>query len=85
MSLVCFVGRDKEVKGLKINLQQAAATHEALCQQLTSLKERESKLRGDLLLLKEQEKEMEMKVFQLWQVPSWFIIDKSTIRDEVTT
>lgn len=73
------------MKGLKINLQQSAASHEALCQQLASLKERESKLRGDLLLLKEQEKEKEMKVFQLWQVPSWFIIDKSTIRDEVTT
>lgn len=68
-----------------MNVQQSIATHEALCQQLSSLKERESKLRNDLLLLKEQEKEMEMKVFQLWQVPSWFIIDKSTIRDQVAT
>lgn len=75
--------RQREIKGLKINLQQSAASHEALCQQLSSLKERESKLRNDLLLLKEQEKEMEIKVFQLWQVPSWFIIDKSTIKDDV--
>lgn len=68
-----------------MNLQQSAASHEALGQQLASLKERETKLRNDLLMLKEQEKEMEMKVFQLWQVPSWFIIDKSTIRGEVNT
>lgn len=80
-----FLGRQREIKGLKLNLQQSAASYEALCQQLTSLRERESKLRSDLLLLKEQEKEMEMKVFQLWQVPSWFIIDKSTIRGEIST
>lgn len=78
-----FLGRNKEIKGLKVNLQQSVASHEALSQQLASLKERESKLRSDLLLLKENEKEMEVKVFQLWQVPSWFIIDKSSIRGEV--
>lgn len=80
-----FIERDKEVKSLKINLQQSIATHEALCQQLSSLKERENKLNHDLLLLKEKEKDMETKVFQLWQVPSWFIIDMTNIRSDVTT
>lgn len=70
-----FLEREKEISSLKLNLHEATATHEALYNQLCSLRERENKLKNDLLLLKEQEKDMESKVFQLWQVPSWFIMN----------
>lgn len=77
-----FQEREREVKSLRSNLQESIVMQDALCSQLWSLQERETKLRNDLILLKEQEKQMEAKVFQLWQVPSWFIMDLSSAKSE---
>lgn len=49
-------------------------TQNALSQQLNALRQRHCKLKNDLSGLKENEKNMEAKVAQLWQVPSWFVI-----------
>ncbi|KAK9721982.1 HMG (high mobility group) box [Popillia japonica] len=66
--------RETEIKSLQLRLQETSEQHTALYKQLCSLKETESKLKKQFALLKEQEKDMELKVFHLWQVPSWFII-----------
>lgn len=39
-----------------------------------ALRQRHVKLKTDLCVLKEEEHNMEAKVAQLWQVPSWFVI-----------
>lgn len=85
MHALIFLGREKEIKTLERNLQETIATHDALYNQLSSLKERENKLKSDLLLLKEQEKDMEAKVFQLWQVPSWYIMDLDSTKTDTST
>lgn len=75
--------RETEIKTLKYRQNESISQQQALGNQLYQLNERHKKLQKDLLLLKESEKEMESKVFCLWQVPSWFIItDVST--DSVT-
>ncbi|GJQ69246.1 hypothetical protein Trydic_g6393 [Trypoxylus dichotomus] len=66
--------REAEIKSLQLRLQETREQHTALYKQLCSLRETESKLKKQFALLKEQEKDMELKVFHLWQVPSWFII-----------
>lgn len=66
-------------------MQESVATQEALYSQLCSLQDRESKLKSDLVLLKDQEKQMEARVFQLWQVPSWFIMDLSSTKPETAS
>lgn len=78
-----FAERETEIKTLKYRQNESISQQQALGNQLYQLNERHKKLQKDLLLLKESEKEMESKVFCLWQVPSWFIItDVST--DSVT-
>lgn len=66
--------RESELKMLERNLEEIKSNNEALYRQLCSLRERENKLKNDLELEKKREREMEKTVFNLWQVPSWFII-----------
>ncbi|CAG9856710.1 unnamed protein product [Phyllotreta striolata] len=66
--------RESEIKTLKNRQNESISQQQALCNQLHQLSERHKKLQKDLLLLKEKEKDVEGKVFHLWQVPSWFII-----------
>ncbi|KAF2898861.1 hypothetical protein ILUMI_07319 [Ignelater luminosus] len=65
--------REKEIKTLKMRVEEAKAAHDALYQQLHSLKERETTLRNELNRLHNLDREMEIKLFQLWKVPSLFI------------
>ncbi|XP_028129079.2 high mobility group protein 20A-like [Diabrotica virgifera virgifera] len=76
--------REKEIKTLKNRQQEFMSQQQALCNQLHLLNERHKKLQRDLLLLKEKEKETESKVMNLWQVPSWFIINNVSSSDSVT-
>lgn len=55
-------------------LLETSLKHTALCQQVHALRQRHVKLKTDLNALKEEEHNMEAKVAQLWQVPSWFVI-----------
>lgn len=71
---VSVTERELEIRTLRRHLDEIKTNNTALYQQLCSLRERENKLKKDLTLQKEQEKDMELKVFTLWQVPSWFII-----------
>lgn len=83
-----FLGRESEIKTLQRNLDEIKSNNEALYRQLCSLRERENKLKNDLELEKKREREMETKVFNLWQVPSWFIItdlDSATTADKTDT
>ncbi|KAF7274521.1 hypothetical protein GWI33_012826 [Rhynchophorus ferrugineus] len=66
--------RDTEIKTLQNRQQEAMDQQRALCQQLLQLNERHSKLTKNLSQIKEKEKDIEAKVFNLWQVPSWFVI-----------
>lgn len=65
--------REKEIKTLKMRVEEAKAAHNALYQQLHSLKERETTLRNELNRLHNLDREIEIKLFQLWKVPSLFI------------
>ncbi|XP_030758897.1 uncharacterized protein LOC115884448 isoform X2 [Sitophilus oryzae] len=75
--------REYEVSALQNRQQEAIDQQRALCQQLLQLNERYSKLKKDLSRLKEKEKEIEISVFHLWQVPSWFVITDPAASDPV--
>lgn len=70
----CILGRKNDIKFLKNRHEEALSQQHALNQQIYQLSERHKKLQTDLLLLKEEEKQIDNQVFNLWQVPSWFII-----------
>ncbi|EEZ97332.1 uncharacterized protein LOC659902 [Tribolium castaneum] len=75
VNLVAAVARrEREIKSLQRKLQETIMAQSAFCQQLNALRQRHCKLKNDLSSLKEHERNMEAKVAQLWQVPSWFII-----------
>lgn len=42
--------------------------------QLSLLNDRHSKLKNDLSLLKEEEDHIQNRIFELWKVPSLFIV-----------
>lgn len=66
-------------------MEEIKSNNEALYRQLCSLRERENKLKNDLEVETKREKELEIKVFNLWQVPSWLIItDINTTTDNKT-
>nr|XP_022910234.1 uncharacterized protein LOC111421327 [Onthophagus taurus] len=74
-NLICAVSRrEAEIKALKSKLEETLQKNGTLLQQYRSLKEIECGVKKHLALLKEQEKDMELNVFRLWQVPSWFIV-----------
>ncbi|XP_057667817.1 high mobility group protein 20A-like [Diorhabda carinulata] len=73
--------RETEMKIMLNRQREFASQQQALYNQLHQLTERHKKLQKDLLLLKEKEKETESRVFNLWQVPSWFIISNDSITD----
>lgn len=66
--------RETDIKTLQRSLKEKNSGNTALHQQYAQLKERETKLKKELASLKQQEKEMEAVTFNLWQVPSWFVI-----------
>lgn len=76
--------RENEIKNLKNRQQEAIDQQKALCQQLNQLNDRHAKLRKDLSVIKEKEKDIEAKVYQLWQVPSLFVIT-DFVGDDVLT
>lgn len=71
---VYILGRENEIKTLQRSFEEIKSNNEALYRQLCSLRERENKLKNDLELEKKRERDMEMKILNLWQVPNWFII-----------
>ncbi|KAF5307314.1 hypothetical protein FQR65_LT07030 [Abscondita terminalis] len=74
MHLLSLVtNREKELKSMKMRVSESSAAHDALYSQLCSLRERESILKSELGLLKLLENEIEMKMFELWKVPSLFV------------
>ncbi|CAH1981499.1 unnamed protein product [Acanthoscelides obtectus] len=76
--------RETELRILENRRQEAVSQQQALCSQLYLLNERHKKLQKDLLLLKEKEKEVEKCVYNLWQVPSWFVITDPNATDSTT-
>lgn len=66
--------QENEVKTLKNRHQESIEENKALLQQFHQLNERETTLRKDLALKQEKEKELEGQVYQLWQVPSLFVM-----------
>lgn len=74
-----IIEREKEIKSLKSRLEESKMLQAAICQQLLSLTEREQKLRSDLHILEKKEKDIRNQLFQIWKVPSLFLInDMST-------
>lgn len=59
---------------MKLRVNEARAANNALTQQLSSLKERYRGLESEMALLVDSEKRMESAVFELWRVPSLFIL-----------
>nr|CAI5863496.1 unnamed protein product [Callosobruchus analis] len=76
--------RETELRNLENRRQEAVSQQQALCSQLYLLNERHKKLQKDLLLLKEKEKEVEKCVYNLWQVPSWFVMTDINVIDSTT-
>ncbi|KAL1506498.1 hypothetical protein ABEB36_005850 [Hypothenemus hampei] len=68
--------REQEIGTLKIKQQKLVDEQEALCQQLNQLSAAEAALQKDLSAKREIEKELEAKVFHLWQVPSLCVMAK---------
>lgn len=76
--------RENETKILKNRQQEGVDQQKALCQQLIQLNERHVKLQKDLAQMKENERDIETKVYQLWQVPSIFIVTDLVSEDPPT-
>ncbi|VEN47922.1 unnamed protein product [Callosobruchus maculatus] len=76
--------RETELRILENRRQEAVSQQQALCSQLHLLNERHKKLQKDLQALKEKEKEVEKCVYNLWQVPSWFVITDINVTDSMT-
>jgi len=69
--------REMEIKTLTKSVKEKVIMHTSLNQQLRQLKEREATLKRDLNSLKEHEQILEQQSFNLWQVPSWFVMNNS--------
>lgn len=70
--------REIEIKSLKCRLEESRLSQEAIWQQLCSLTERESKLRKDLQILENKEKDIKNQIVELWKVPSLFLVNDVT-------
>lgn len=73
-----FLEREIEIKSLKCRLEESRLSQEAIWQQLCSLTERESKLRKDLQILENKEKDIKNQIVELWKVPSLFLVNDVT-------
>lgn len=71
--------REREIKTVKMRVSESKAENEALYNQLCSLREREATLISELDSLKKLEDDMEMKMFELWKVPSLFVTTELTL------
>ncbi|XP_065172699.1 uncharacterized protein [Atheta coriaria] len=65
--------RETDIKLLQRAIKDKNTLNTALYQQLSLLKDREAKMKKELQLLKEHDKDMKQAVINLWQVPSWFV------------
>lgn len=68
-----FIERETDIKLLQRAIKDKNTLNTALYQQLSLLKDREAKMKKELQLLKEHDKDMKQAVINLWQVPSWFV------------
>lgn len=69
-----FLGWESEYKTTARENKELAANLTALSDQLNSLKERKRKLKADLESMKEEEKDLDLKLYSLWRVPSLFVL-----------
>ncbi|KAB0801770.1 hypothetical protein PPYR_03983 [Photinus pyralis] len=77
--MTVITSREKEIKTLHMRVSESKAENEALYNQLCSLREREATLVSELSSLKKLEDDMEMKMFELWKVPSLFVTTELTL------
>ncbi|XP_066248610.1 uncharacterized protein [Euwallacea similis] len=86
MSQVAMLNRkcELELKLLRNHQEESGEIHKALCQQLKQLTERESALQKDLDQKREQERVLECNVFQLWQIPSMFVMSSFDVPEDGT-
>ncbi|XP_050297034.1 SWI/SNF-related matrix-associated actin-dependent regulator of chromatin subfamily E member 1-like [Anthonomus grandis grandis] len=77
--------RENEINTQKNRQQEFIEEHKALCQQLCQLTVREAALKRDLAVKREEEKELESRVYQLWQAPSFCVLSGFKTPDDPQT
>lgn len=82
---LCYLERETEICALTLQQQEAIQEQTALYRQFNQLNERESVLQKELAQKRDKEKELESIVFQLWQVPSLFVMAKFDTPDQAST
>lgn len=67
--------RENEFRFLERNKEELMTRQRKFALELCELNEKYDKLQKTLAQLKEMEKDMESRVFRLWQLPSWLVIN----------
>lgn len=75
LNLCVFSERENEFKFLERNKEELMTRQRKFALELCELNEKYDKLQKNLGELKEVEKTMESRVFRLWQLPSWLVIN----------
>lgn len=75
-NLMTVIGkRESEIKTLQSSLEKVTEINESLLKLCSQLKEREAHLNRVIKNLKKDEKALDTTVFNLWQLPSLFVIN----------